>query len=345
MIPVLVAGRRSNRQPLAYPALAPLFAGRIAFVTAFAEARIVLFAHPDDLIEAMPALARLRAERPGLQVVLLSEEPFWDTVGPIPPFERIYRHAMDGAEVPVTVLNHHTSRIYDFARIPYFVLTEHAYAVRYAIRFRKNAARSGPEWAARLESAPVRAAFLAMLRLHEGHDVDFPEHDTRGLSVWRSRVAQACAGEGVLTAGSGWGMGAEDRMALHDWHLDKLLRLDGRCRLVSALENTHWRDYVSEKLFDAFAVGAVPITCAGPGHAAHRLVPEGAWLDLFGMAPGEAAAAVAEFRIDGDFLDRYRATQAALCRLFDTPRALVAERARLADAVVAELAGIAERTD
>jgi hypothetical protein len=343
MIPILVAGRRSNRQPLAYPALAPLFEGRIRFVTAFADARILLFAHPDDLIEAMPVLARLRRERPDLQVALLSEEPLWDTVGPVPPFSRIYHHPVEDQVVPVSCLNHHTTRIYDFARIPYFVLTEHAYPVRYALRFRRNAAHGRDAWKARFAAAPIRAAFLAMHRLQAGFEVDFPEHGTRGLSVWRTRLAQACAGPGVIAAGSGWETGAQNRPLLRDWHLDKLLRLDGRCRLVSAVENTHWRDYVSEKIFDAFAVGAVPIYYAGPDHAVHRLVPEGAWLNLYGMEPEAAAEAVAAFRADADFLDRYRAAQAALRDLFDMPAALVAERARLARALVAELEAVAEQ--
>ncbi|MDH4541711.1 hypothetical protein CUR85_17715 [Sulfitobacter faviae] len=132
-------------------------------------------------------------------------------------------------------------------------------------------------------------------RAERHHWVEWPEADLTGLCSWRTDLAEACTIGVVERLGQSW-QGGQSRFELTtDWHMDKLTRLDGRTRLMGALENTHHPDYISEKFFDAFACGAVPIYWASPGHRIHELgLPERSWVNLWGMTPDEGAARIAD---------------------------------------------------
>jgi hypothetical protein len=113
--------------------------------------------------------------------------------------------------------------------------------------------------------------------------------------------------------------------------------LDQRSFLVSAIENTHQWNYVAEKFFDAFAVQAIPLYYASPLHAAWRLVPSDAFLNLYGIPVEQAIAKIASFHPDNHFIDAYLEAQTRLARLFSQPRDLAEERRRVVAQVVAEL--------
>jgi len=331
-----VLGARSHRMPLAYPALAQLFACKISF-TSPTEADLLMFGHPDDLIEAAEMLVPLCRANPHKRVIYLSEEPFWDTVGPIPPFQRQQTLNTEFGPLAITCLTHHSSAIFTFERIPYFLLTDTAFSKRYARHFAANRKMNKNDWQAHFARAPLRAAFMAENRLSPKLDVHFDDHGVRGLCTWRTELAIRYRTGPVLRAGKGWSAGSQDRVALPDWHLDKLQRLDRQCVFVSALENTHQPSYVSEKIFDAFALGAVPLYYAAPDHAVHRIVPEGAWLNLYGLSVTQAAAAIDAFDFDDAFYTAYMAAQTQLAALFTTQTWLTQEQARLAQALLAEL--------
>lgn len=346
VIKIHAAGPRRHLQPLAYPALASLFTGTLDLVAEQAAADIIVFAHPRDLHNARSEMSGLLAARPQTRIVLLSEEPFWDTVGMIAPFQRYQSLKTPQGPLPFTFLNHHTSRLYDFAQIPYFLLTEPHFIARYAVRFRRNRGWSAADWALHFAETPLQAAFMAERRVSESLDVRFDQWDIAGLSLWRTQLAEAYRPApfqpgAVLRAGKGWAEGSADRLALEDWHLDKLTVLDRKSRFVSAVENTHQSNYVSEKIFDAFAVGAVPLYFAAPGHHIHRILPAG-WLNLYGTTPQEACQRINELAFDDRFLREYAAIQATLADRFTTPALLAAERERLRGAVLAELHSVLE---
>lgn len=331
-----------SHQPLAYAALRSLVEDRIQVGVPPQEADILLFGHPGDLIEAAPDLVSLCQAHPDKRVVYLSEEPFWDTIGPIPPFDRHRSLDTAAGPLPITCLTHHTSTIFDFDRIPYFLLTEHVFAARYATYFTASRTRTKADWRAHFACAPLRVAFMAENRLSPKLDVRFPEYGVRSLCVYRTELAIRYRTGPVLRAGRGWPAGAQDRVALPDWHLDKLQMLDQRCVFVSGLENTHQRAYVSEKIFDAFAVGAVPLYYAAPDHAVHRIAPPGSWLNLYSLTPETAVAAINAFEFDDAFLDRYVSVQEQLADLFTSPAAIAQERVRLRRALLDEFDAVLE---
>ncbi|MEH6645932.1 glycosyltransferase family 10 domain-containing protein [Sulfitobacter sp.] len=294
--------------------------------------------HSKDLDACAPHI------KAGGRLVLLSEEPFWDSVWGRDPLRRFQKHSGTTGPIPFACLNHFTSDIYNFTEIPYFLLTDTRFFTRYASWFRRNAARDADQWRTHFAGTRHRVAFLAEYRNEARFDVRYDGHDIFGMGTLRTQIALACKGPDVLRSGAGWNT-LPRRQDLPDWHLDKFLDLDGQCRILSAIENTHHANYVSEKFFDAFAVGAVPLYIAGPGHRVHDLVPAGSFINLYGLAPDEAAARIDAFEPDAAFIENYRAAQMRLGTLFGTPAAMVREYARLGAALKRELAEVSGKQE
>lgn len=335
MLTLCALGDHRNRQPFAYGSIRSACAGAFRLTDDPYLADAVILAHAGDLAAESAYLAHLQSRLPDLRVVLLSEEPFWDTVWAPDPLTR--RQIWPGSEgpVPFSFLNHHTSQIFDFARIPYFLLTDPAYCARYASLFPRNAARSVADWRRHFDQADHDLAFMFERRRTARYAPSFPRVGLFGLSSWRTRLALACDHSRVLRAGRGWAPGPR-RQELPDWHADKLDRLDGRCRMVAALENTHQRTYVTEKLFDAYAVGAAPVYCAAPGHAVERLAVPGSWLNLYDAFRQDDLTPPRDIVEDQGFLPAFQDAQASLAALFTDPDAVPAELARLCAALQAE---------
>ena len=159
MIAIYRTGAHRHRTPLAYPALAPLFAPHLAEVADPLEADLWLFAHPLDVADAPPALVEhWRARR--LPVVILSEEPFWDTLWGRRPLARHFTIDTRAGRLPVIQLNHATCVIFRFAEIPYYLLSNHRFANAYATRFARNAALTPADWQARFQGYASDLTFL-----------------------------------------------------------------------------------------------------------------------------------------------------------------------------------------
>lgn len=300
----------------------------------------MIVSHSKDLDNYTPQIrSGISAGQP---LILLSEEPFWDTVWGKDPLRRVQHHTADGEPVPFVYLNHFTSDIYKFDEVPYFLLTDTRFFTRYASWFRRNAGRSAADWRGHFATARHRVAFLAEYRNEDRFGIRFDGHDIFGMGTLRTQIALACNGPDVLRSGAGWNT-LPRRQDLPDWHMDKFLDLDGNCRMLSAIENTHHTDYISEKLFDAFAVGAVPLYIAGPNHRVHDLVPAGSFINLYGLTPDEAADRIAMFNPDESFIQNYQAAQTRLADLFSTPAAMMREYTRLSATLERELRDVTSK--
>ena len=105
--------------------------------------------------------------------------------------------------------------------------------------------------------------------------------------------------------------------------------------MISAIENTHCTEYISEKLFDAFAMGSMPVYRASPDHGIHRLgLPVGSWINLWGMSEGEAAHYLKSFQPDATNCDAFVQAQRVLAGMFVSPQPLHHERRRFGRALV-----------
>ncbi len=357
MIRIFLTGAHAERSPFSYPALAPLWADFAELTKDPGAADLYLFTHVSDvgapprtMVEDWRARRRIAentaentaegtAKRGGgpPPVVILSEEPFWDTIWGRRPLAGTRVIDTDFGALPVVQLNHHTCGIFDFDRIPYYLLSDHRFANAYAARFARNAALTPTDWQTRFAARATNLTFMFERRPEPLHNMVWHEGDIIGLCAWRTELAETCArGMGtrpVALLGQSW-QGGPTRFELTNWHRDKLTRLDGRTRLMGAFENTHQPNYLTEKLFDAFACGAWPLYYASPGHHVHKIgLPAASWSNLYGLTPQDAAARIAALRITPDMFVAYARAQAVLARLFGDPGAWVGERRRLARAL------------
>jgi Glycosyltransferase family 10 (fucosyltransferase) C-term len=336
MIKVFKSGAHAHRTPLSYPALAPLFADTIDLIETPQQADIYLFAHTLDVEAAPRALIEdWRARR--RPVVVLSEEPFWDTIWGRKPLARNRVLDTRFGALPVIQLNHHTSDIFTFDKIPYYLLSNHRFANTYTARFARNAALSGTDWQARFAARSVDLTFMFERRPESYHTIRWPEGGIIGLCSWRTKLAEACTTGTVERLGQSW-QGGRTRFELKNWHRDKMTRLDDHTRILGAFENTHQPGYITEKLFDAFACGALPLYFASPHHRIHTFdLPPESWVNLFDLAVPEAAERIAQMQFTPRMFEAYAQAQNLLARLFCDPAAWVSERHRLAHAVLRSL--------
>lgn len=338
MIRLLAFGGWRNRQPLAYAPVLHALGDRVELVDSPGEAQILIVSHFRDFALFGAQIHAMLTQWPRLRLVLLSEEPLWDSCYMPDPFTRRQRIETPAGPVDCTVLNHETTRIFRAAHIPYFLLTDRRYIAHYRPRLDRNAGRSARDWQHHFAQAPMDAVFLALRRTEPRHAPVFDGDRLRGLSVWRTAVAEACTGARVIRDGRGWTEGPK-RQDLPDWHADKLERFDLQARYMSAFENTHHADYVSEKIWDAFAVGAIPLYAAGPGHAVHRLLGPGGWINFHPQLDTTPVFDAAR-PVDTAMATAYAAQQEKLARLFSDREKIDAEYDRLCEALLAELGAV-----
>ena len=369
---VCLSGRHAHRTPLAYAPFRRVLGDRLTFVTDPVRADLVMTGYNVDLPAIVRDLAGLpSARRP--QLLVVSEEPLWDSLwsGGFASRDRTLR--VDGEDWPYTFLNHHTSAMFDFRHLPSFLLTRDDFAVRHALWIDRYATLTPAALIEAWQAAPVPAAFVAERRTEADYGRTFPDEGIEGLSVYRSDIARLVDLPGTLRIGAGWPAPADPdassdtssgtssgaapgyapdrvpdqtpdrgavrrRQDLPDWHLDKIARLDGRVRVLGSQENTHQRRYVSEKPLDAFAIGAMPLCHAGPGHRLHDLIGEGAMLNSHGLTAAGAAALVEGFVPTPDIAEAWLGTARALVRRCADTAAIEAERARMIDTLLAEIA-------
>lgn len=342
MKPILIVcllGQRANRIPLSYPPYRSLCNGRLTFTEDPAKADVLLFSFIEDLRNSFSIISDALNKKPRLKIVVLSEEPLWDTLWSGDFTQKQCSDQKNNPAIDYTFLNHFTTKIYEFRRFPYFITTCDHYYLRYANFFKRNARIDLNTLRNIWSKAPYRQAFFAEKRIGKNYEIQLKNcHDVLGLCSYRSELAEL-AEPNSLRVGQGWGSFVR-RQALPDWHLDKLATLDRQSFIVSALENTHQRDYITEKIFDAFAVLGVPIYFAGPQHAIHRLLPEGGYINLYGLTPADAARRIKEFMPDDSYVKAYRDSQSRLASLFSNPQEYWFERARILDLIIEELAYI-----
>ncbi len=348
MIRIFKAGAHIRRSPLSYPALAPLFDSHIEEAATPDSADLYVFSHILDIENAPRELVEdwRQRRRP---IVLLSEEPFWDTLWGRQPLARHRLADSPWGRLPVHQLTHHSSTVFRFERIPYYLLTNHRFANAYAAKFARNARQTPAGWRRAFLQRRSDLAFLFERREGAHHSLRWPEGDTVGLCHWRTQIAETCRRGRVERLGRSWQPERPARGQLADWHLDKLALLDGHARAIGAIENTHQPNYITEKLFDAFACGALPAYTASPRHRIHDLgLTTDSWLNLHGLSAAQAAA-----RLDGldwgnaAWLERtceaYACAQQALSALLGNPRNWLRERARLQAALLAEFRSILDQ--
>jgi hypothetical protein len=332
---VFLLGKHSNRTPFSYDEYKKLFQRQFTYVNKPENADFIVFGFYIDIRGSIEVIKKALKINSKIKLVILSEEPLWDTLWSGDFTKKQQRIKIDGFDIEFYFLNHQTTSIFNFDKIPYFLTTSNDYIVRYHCLFQQNAMLENSEIKAKWNKSNVNKAFYAEHRLGDKYNVHFHESDTRGLSSFRTELTLKFENEDVIIVGQGWGE-TEKRQKLADWHLDKLATLNRNCKIVSALENTHHIDYVTEKIFDAFASLAIPIYYASPEHAIHNIVDQESYINVYNSSIGDAASIINDFQISDRFISSYKEQQTRLATLFANYGALYEERNRVVKLVYNE---------
>jgi hypothetical protein len=292
-----------------------------------------------DVRDDTDKIKEIYSLKPDIQLVVLSEEPLWDSLWSGDCFSKKGSIRIEEFEYSYTFLNHWTTNIFDFEKIPYFITTNDDYFARYSFLFARNCDFKAAEIKSMWEKAPIRIAFYAEFQDDSQFDAFFPEFDVWGLCRYRTLVAHEMRGSGIVRVGKRWG-DTPARQLLPDWHLDKLAALDRQSFIISGIENTHHWNYVSEKLFDAFAAMAIPLYYAAPFHGVYRFASPESFINLYGLSVDQAVSKILSFKPDANFLDAYLDTQQKLCKVFSEPRNLVQERHRVVSEILSEFVAL-----
>lgn len=336
-----LVGNYSHRTPMGYAAYRPLFEKYFEFV-GIENADVVVVAWTKDIALIADDFLKAKDKNPQIKLVVISEEPLWDTLWS-PSFTKKHDSILiNGNKVDYYVLNHLTSKIFDFEKIPYFITTEDHYFARYSVIFNRNRQLKHDYFKKFWPCAQYQSVFMAIKRLEERFEFSLDSENIIGLSRYRSLIAEdQRKNSDVLVTGFGW---AEEvpRQELDDWHLNKLFKLDGKVRILSAIENTHQINYISEKFFDAYAIGAIPLYFASGDHLINKIVHPSSYINLYGLSVEEVNELLHGLSFDDTFFSYYLDTQTRLFELFSDPFILINERMKLVDCVLSELRKILE---
>ncbi len=333
---VYLCGRHANRTPLSYEVYRPLFSRHLTYVDKPEDADFIVLGWLRYIQEHAEEIHRALNVSPHIKIVILSEEPLWDSVWGEHYGKKIQNVLIGNEKIKCHFLNHQTTNIYDFERIPYFITTNDHYMVRYHSLFSQNVKLSRTQMFQSLDSAPIKVAFYAEHKLNEKYAVKIPEHDVQGLSVYRTKLAYDCSAEEVVKVGLGWNK-QERRQDLPDWHLDKLSSLNRQSKIVSAIENTHQINYVTEKIFDAFAVLSVPLYYASGKHRINDIVGANSYINLYNKTVPEATGIIGGHHMNKNYINAYQAAQMELKELFSDYDVLHEERERVVSSVLGAL--------
>ncbi|WP_299421868.1 exostosin family protein [uncultured Shimia sp.] len=329
-------GNHSNRTPLSYPAFQQAVQGKFQIASDPTRADVIMTGYNVDFRENVEVYETISQNSPDTKFMVVSEEPLWDSLWS-GGFSSQNRKAKCGdAEVDYVFLNHSNSEIYAFDKIPYFLLTNDDLLARYGLLIAPNCNLKPKELLDRWQNADISAAFIAERREGSKYTKNVPEHAVYTLSSYRSEIAAKTIGDNVLREGKGW-HSDKPRQDLPDWHLDKLAALNGRVRVMSSFENTHQKDYISEKIVDAFVVGGIPTYFADKDHSIHKLVSPRCVINTFGKSADEGAKMISEVAPDLEMAEAWIETARYLRKTFTDHDAIVAERVRVAEAVLREV--------
>jgi hypothetical protein len=325
-------GRHSNRTPLAYEAY-QVINDKFKIVESLDNAEIIMIGFVKDIADNFETL--FGEQRKGKLIIVVSEEPLWDSQFSGGYLDNLRHIEKDGNTLNFVYLNHMNSSVFRYQKIPYFITTESKYITRYRITFSKYLHESFIAFTSRLESAQFKAAFIIEKRMEDYFDKGSELEEVKALSVYRSKLAESLSSDAFIQ-GKGW-EGGKPRQALVDWHLDKISSLTGRSQIISALENTHFKLYTSEKFFDALACGAIPLTYYCKESPFFQMLNPDGLLNVYSRSIPDASELIKSFKISKSVYSGWRENINNVNHLFSDNRLIFEEKRALLDRLFTEI--------
>ncbi|WP_421132566.1 glycosyltransferase family 10 domain-containing protein [Alteromonas sp. A079] len=300
-ISIYIFGQFIKRIPFSYASYSPYFSQFFEVVDQPEKADFLVCGFFGDIKTSSELIAAAKGKNKSVQIVVLSEEPLWDTLWYY-RWERPIHDVIvevDGRtqKWPFHFVNHANSDIFDFHQLPYFITTENSYTQRYCQLIKLSSSLSSKEILKRWQRAKSRYSFIAEKRLRDAYHKEDHNSQLLGLSVYRTKVAMEVQQQCTSTRCIGKGWESENaRQSLADWHLNKIVTLLDDNFVVSAIENTVVDNYISEKPFDAISLGALPVYWANDSHRIHEFISSDSMINISGLDFRDAARFILDFK-------------------------------------------------
>ncbi|AXR07845.1 glycosyltransferase family 10 domain-containing protein [Salinimonas sediminis] len=341
MFNIYLYGRYKKRVPFSYSAYENLLGKRFLIVNEAKFSDFIIVSNYKDVEQNQEFFSRTTKKNPNLKIVLFSEEPFWDTLSNYNTEEFFF--TVDNGPLAGTKIfniNHQNCDVFDFNYIPYFLTTEASYITRY-IFLLTNLLKLTPKmllnhW----DNADYQLGSLSEKRLGAHFDLYNSQKELIGLSRFRSTLAESYTGK-KLVHGLGWSP-TPRRQKLPDWHSDKISKYLNKSRYLSSIENTHLSNYMTEKLFDSFAVRSFPIYYSSPDHRIKDLISENSYLNLYGYDTHQSVKLIEKHTLSLINADSYLNDADRMLNLFTDCDYITDERFRFIDKVYRKFKKISE---
>jgi hypothetical protein len=308
-IKIMLFGKHSCRTPLSYEPYQGLAKRKIEFEQDPANADILLTGFSKDFHDQYSNLKEILEANKSLRLLIISEEPLWDTIYASEYQASIVNnltYLTRDEEIPVHYYAHHNSKLFDYETIPYFLTTDLRYSLRYLLFINSWLRSSAGERMNRYKENRKQFTMIAEKRTEPWFEYSNPNLRLAGLSLIRSQIGLGMASDSDVY-GKGFDAYAIARQQLPDWHLDKISRTYCRYHVMSAIENTLHSNYVTEKIFDAFACSAMPLYCANADHSVYSMLGLTSLINIYGLSTTEACDAIRSFNWSSDAIEAYEA--------------------------------------
>jgi hypothetical protein len=290
---VALFGKHSNRTPFAYKTYRSILSQSIEFVSLDDSPQLIITGFSKDFFDSLENRFETFQRPDRAKLMVVSEEPLWDTI-----YSNSYQTdvseavaTIKGSDIEFNFYNHTNSDLFEYLRVPYYLTTSVNYISRYVMLVNSILSKFSSGFFSERVDAPV----FGMFERRTEPWFNFSSDNAKCLCIYRSLFAEQLFAHATIQ-GVGHGSSSSPRQALPDWHLDKLAKAYMQHNLVISIENTCHKYYVTEKIFDAYAVGAIPIYYAPPEHSVRTSLGLASFFDVSSMEPNDAALSLIDFK-------------------------------------------------
>jgi hypothetical protein len=290
---IALFGKHSNRTPFAYNTYKRFLSQSFEFVDLDENPQLIITGFSKDFFDSFENRLETFQRSQKAKLLVVSEEPLWDLIYASQYQDNISETVatIKNSDEEFHCFNYFNSNLFEFTGVPYYLTTATDYVSRYTVLINSVLSRYSSSFFAERINSPVFGMFER--RVDPWFDINTA--NAKCLCIYRSLFAEHL-GIHANIQGVGHRASYSPRQLLPDWHLDKLAKAYMKYSLVISMENTCHNNYVSEKIFDAYAVGAIPIYYAPLNHSVHTTLGLSSFFDVSIMEPMDAASALIEYK-------------------------------------------------
>ncbi len=284
---IALFGKHSTRTPFAYKTYRKIASSYLDFVDINDDPQLIATGFSKDYFDALKDGFEDLPCVKNAKLLVISEEPLWDTIySPSYQYDIADNAAiLKGSDLGFQFFNHMNSNLFDFTSVPYYLTTSTKYLARYSVLIDSVLASGGPVFL--MKSNPI--SIFGMFEKRNEPWFEYDKDGTRCLCLYRTLLGDRLKSYARISGKGQAAASVNPRQSHPDWHLDKLAQSYMNYSHAIALENTCQCNYVTEKIFDAYATGSLPIYYAPVDHSVRTRLGLTSFFNVSGLDPNEAA--------------------------------------------------------